>query len=132
MRSPHTGTVTVEAGGETVALRFSWASMAALHGRFGKGWEGKVESVFADLDVDGIAAVLEAASDRPAAWWRQASPPVVPTARAASEALLLAFYGPGGEREANPLGPLPMLATAWRRLFVRGARSEATQKPSGA
>lgn len=131
MKAPHTGAVRIEAGGEEVELRYTWAAMSALHGEFGERWDAAVEEAFGTLDLPKIAKVLEAGSDRSAAWWIESSPPLVPTANAAREALHLAFFGNGevGHDQADPL--MRRAAISLGRLFGRGARSAEPRRSSG-
>lgn len=132
--SPHTGEVRLGAGDEVVTIRFTWAGLSRLHGHFGPDWDQAIEKAFTTLDVEVLAKVLAAGSDRPASWWLEASPPFIPAAQAAREALNLAFFGPGREAEEPESAPDPRMRLAIRTLFARlfasGAKSQAEAPPA--
>jgi hypothetical protein len=131
--APHTGEVQIEVGGEQITLRFDWAAISRLRGEFGEGFEQQIEDAFSSLDVDNIAKVLSAGSDKPPRWWMQQSPPIVTVAFAARKAITHAFLGGGFDETANPLQP--GMLTSLLQLVTRissGARSKGGSAPAGA
>ncbi len=109
-QNKHTGTLLVPVEGEgEVQLRFDWNAIAALHGVYGKEWEGEVQRIVTELDAHGLAQILAIGSAHGAEWWIEKSPPFIPAARAVQDALHLAFFGAGA------LDDHPHLA---RRLMI--------------
>ncbi len=96
-QNKHTGAVHIPVGSlKDVTLRYDWEAIAALHGEYGKEWEGEVQRILAELDARGLAKILAIGSEHSEEWWIEQSPPFVPTATAVNAALHLAFFGAGG------------------------------------
>lgn len=128
-KNAHTGTVTIQAGGGDVRLRFDWEAIAALHGLYGKAWETEVSRVITELDSGQLSKILAIGSDKDEAWWMENSPAFVPVAKAVHEALHLAFFGAGGLDENPPLAR--RLMTRLSRVFASGQNSAGGQLTSG-
>lgn len=133
MTPAHDGTVSLDVWGQAVTLRFDWAALSRLRAAFGEGWADRIEAAFVEQDADAMALILAAGSDKPAAWWLEHSPPLVPAGAAARKALLAAFYGPA--LEPQPVDP-PLAANKTHQskivmwfaaLIARGVGSAATR-----
>lgn len=134
MNAPHTGAVEIEVEGERIPLRFTWEALSRLHGELGADWDVRVQACLDQTDTRTLAVVLEAATGRAAAWWLAQSPPLAITIKAVQQAIIFAYFGPGGAPEqvdppkaANRSGMLTWFAA----LFGLGRQSGATPQPSG-
>lgn len=129
LSNPHRGETALEIGGKRHLLVYDWHAIAALRSELGSGFDQRIGEAAAELDLDTLAVALEAglAKHHPGQWTREAimdaSPPIVPVARAIQQALVRAFHGneppPEGQPE-NP--PNARRTTLWSRLS--GLRSK--------
>lgn len=127
----HTGTVTLTVpGGADVDLRFDWNAIAALHGAYGKEWEGEIQRILTELDAHGLANILAIGSAQDAEWWMENSPPFVATAHAVQKALHLAFFGAGALDDHPHLAR--RLLTLLSRAGKSGSNSAGEPETSGA
>ena len=128
-KNAHTGTVTIEAGGGAVRLRFDWEAVADLHGLYGKEWEAEVSRILSEFDGVEISKILAIASEHDEKWWMEASPPFIPVAQAIQEALRVAFFG-AGEIDQNPHLALRLM-TQFSKVLGFGSNSAGVQQTSG-
>jgi hypothetical protein len=112
-----------------IQIRYDWNAIAALHGLYGKAWEGEVGRIMSELDAGGLARILALGSSRPAEWWSEKSPPFMPAARAVQDALHLSFFGAGGLDGPPPLAR--RLMTLLRKAGGSGSPSAGMPATSG-
>lgn len=120
--NPYRGEVTLDVGGETVTLRFTWDAIARLRQALGEDYDTVITQAFNTQDVESIAHVVSIGSvdDLDPAAVMAASPPVIPTINACLDAIHRAYYGPDGPPEALDENPRKArAATWWRRLTAR-------------
>ncbi len=130
-QNKHTGTISLPVEGEgEVQLRFDWNAIAALHGAYGKEWEGEVQRILTELDARGLAKILAIGSAHGEEWWIEKSPPFVPTATAVQAALRLAFFGAGGADDRPHLAR--RLMTLLSQVGKSGSNSAGEHTTSGA
>jgi len=129
MGNKYTGTVLLSVDGGDVPLRFDWEAIAALHSTYGKEWEAEVQRIVTELDSKGLANILAIGSEHDAQWWMEHSPPFVLAAKAAQEALHLAFFGAGGLDDRPTLAH--QLKTLLSHLSRSGSNSAGDQITSG-
>lgn len=125
MNNPYTGDMPIDIEGERLTLAFDYRALARVRAELGA--TGQAKALAGDVDL--LPRLIAAGLQRHHPEWTEArvaeaSPPIVPTVRAAEAALLAAYYGPDGEPdEENPRRPPETpLRRLWRRLTGRAWR----------
>lgn len=124
-----TGLYHVEAGGERIALRFDWHAIDRLATAWGDEWLTRIAAIRDGRNLADLGELLAAATDRPAAFWFDASPPINPTMAAVEAALTAAFQGHGYEKKTAERRRT--LAELFQLLIGHGSPPAATRPNSG-
>lgn len=122
MDNPYTGDVDLTIGESTFTLRVDYAAWAAMIAAFGKDKLGEVINA---TDPNSFAQMLSICLHRhhpemTAEAVFELSPPVVPAAQAVVKAMTFHQFGPGKDKEPDPMKARPNRAT--RRANTAKAR----------
>lgn len=124
------GVVSIVVGNETIPIRFTWRAIDQIATHWGDDWQHRLNSL-GDQHLPDIVDLLAASTGRPADFWYDASPPVIPTIALLQRALTVAFFGLEGPPTENPLRDPKERGPWWRRIFGSGADGVARLKSSG-
>lgn len=98
-----------------VHLRFDWGALAKLHAAFGAGWQDELRRAVSEIDTPAMANILACASSRDVDFWMNESPAIMAASEAIQNGLEIAFFGAGGAKPPNPLGPLRVILSILSR-----------------
>jgi len=139
MANPYRGEAPLVVGDETIELRLTWRTMGKMIARFGDEWDVELHKAFGVYDMETIADALAIASDRDAAFFLDASPPLIPVREAWTAAYNLFLFGvpsleeePQAQKEGETTpDPLPQ-GNSWSAAGNRLLRRVWRRRNSGA
>ncbi|MEM7211431.1 MAG: hypothetical protein AAF479_05955 [Pseudomonadota bacterium] len=124
------GVVSIVVGNETIPIRFTWRAIDQIATKWGDSWQNRLDSL-GDQHLPDIVDLLAASTGRPADFWYEASPPVIPTIALLQRALSTAFFGLEGPPAENPRQDPKERSPWWRRIFGSGADGADQRTSSG-
>lgn len=110
------GGVTLAIAGAPLRLAFDWSALASLRSMWGEDFQERMNAALTSYDFEKLSFLVEMASGRKLSAFEvmRASPPIVPTIVALSNAIRVAYHGPEALREAaeekGEEGPLAIAA----------------------
>lgn len=95
MKNAYTGQTSIELGGHSYPLAFTWAALAELRTMYGKQFDKEVITAISEFDTSKIADIVSIGigGALTSAQIKEISPPLVQVANAINEGLNFAFYG---------------------------------------
>lgn len=121
--NPYTGDTPVDVGGQRLTLAFDWRALAQVRSEI--GIEGQAQALAGNLEF--LPRLISIGLMRHHPNWTaemvaEASPPLMPTIKAAENALSAAWFGPDGAPDESsdenpPQPPQTLFGRVWRRLI---------------